>query len=103
MKKIAMMLLLFLIVGQAYGLCYTATVDNVLSEKSKSELHPVQDAAKIASVANNGVNKTMEVKPIAKLMEPIRTVRKETVKGAYSVTNMLWDTLTLRSFREKKK
>ncbi len=103
MKKTALFLTLFMVIGQVYGLSYTATVDNVLDAKSKSDLHPVQDAAKIAGVANSGVNKAMEKQPMSTVMKPIETVRKEILKDSYKVTNTLWDFLTFRSFREKKK
>ena len=102
MKKVALLLALLMIVGQVYGWCYTATVDKVLDEKSKSDLHPVQDVAKIAGVVNSGVNKTFETQPMSTIMTPVETVRKETLKGAHTITNTLWDVLTLRSFREKK-
>ena len=103
MRKTALFLTLFMVIGQVYGFCYTTTVDNALETKSKSDLHPVQDTAKIASVVNSGVNKVIETQPMSSVMKPIETVRKETLKGAYKVTNTLWDALTFRSFREKKK
>ena len=103
MRKIAMFIVLFMAIGQVYGYCYPATVDSMLDTKSKSELHPVQDAAKMAGIVNSGVNKTMEKQPMSTVMKPIETVRKGTLKGAYKVTNTLWDVLTFRSFREKKK
>ena len=102
MRKIALFLALFMIIGQVYGLSYTATVDNVLDAKSKSELHPVQDTAKIASVVNSGVNKVIEKQPMSSVMKPIETVRKGTLKATYKTTNKLWDILTFRSFRSKK-
>ena len=103
MRKTALFLALFMVIGQAYGLSYTATVDNALETKSKSDLHPVQDAAKMASVVNSGVNKIIEKQPMSTVMKPIETVRKETLKGTKTITNHLWDILTFRSFREKKK
>ena len=103
MRKLALFLALFMVIGQAYGFCYTATVDNVLETKSKSDLHPVQDVAKVAGVVNSGVNKAMEKQPMSTVMKPIETVRKGTLKATYKITNKLWDILTFRSFREKKK
>ena len=103
MRKAALFLALLMIVGQAYGWCYTATVDNLLNEKSKSDLHPVQDTAKTVNIVNKGINKALETQPMSTLMTPVETVRKETLKGANTITNTLWDALTLRSFREKKK
>ena len=104
MKKAALFLALLMIVSQAYGWCYTATVDNLLDEKSKSDLHPVQDTAKMAGAINEGVNKALlETQPMSTLMTPVETVRKESLKGVNTITNTIWDALTLRSFREKKK
>ena len=103
MRKTALFLALFMVIGQIYGLAYTATVDNALETKSKSDLHPVQDTAKMVNVVNSGVNKVIEKQPMSTVMKPIETVRKETLKAAYTTTNTLWDFLTFRSLREKKK
>ena len=103
MRKIAVFIVLFMAIGQVYGFCYPATVDNVLDTKSKSELHPVQDAAKMAGAVNSGVNKAIEKQPMSTIMKPIETVRKGTLKGAYKVTNTLWDFLTFRWMRSKDK
>lgn len=98
MKKTAMLLALLMVVGQAYVFAYPATVNKVLDEKSQSDIHPVQDAAKIAGALNSGVNKAFEIEPLS----TVDKVRIETYKAAKTVTNELWDLLTLRSFREKK-
>lgn len=103
MRKAALFLALLMVVGQVYGYCYTATVDNVLDEQSKSELHPVQDTAKMASMVNDGVNKAMDTQPLSTMMMPVETVRKESIKGVHTITNTIWDALTFRSMREKKK
>ena len=102
MRKIALLLVLFMVVAPVLGLCYPAAVDNVLDSKSKSDLHPVQDTARMASAINGGVNKVMDTEPMPTIMKPVHTVKDETLKGAYKVTNTLWDLITLRSFREKK-
>ena len=102
MRKAALFLALLMVVGQVYGYCYTATVDNVLDEKSKSDLHPVQDTAKMVSLVNNGVNKAIETQPMSTVMTPVETVRKESMKGVKTIANTIWDALTLRSMREKK-
>ncbi|MBI1977504.1 MAG: hypothetical protein HYS55_01995 [Candidatus Omnitrophica bacterium] len=103
MKKIALILALLMVFGQAYGFAYPTAVDNTLDAKSKSELHPVSDAAKIASAANDGVNKIMESEPVSTVMKPIRATKKETLKGAYKITNTLWDVLTFRWLRSEDK
>ncbi len=103
MKKMALLLALFMGIGQVAVLGYPEAVDNVLESKSKSELHPVADVAKITSVVNDGVNKAMETKPMTTVMKPVETVKKETLKGTYTITNKLWDVLTFRSLRSKDK
>ena len=103
MKKLALLVALFMVVGGIHGFSYTATVDNVLESKSKSELHPVQDAARLAGVVNSGINKAIDTKPIATVMTPVEKGRKGILKGTYKITNTLWDFLTFRHFREKKK
>ena len=102
LRKVAMLVMLLMVVGMAYGWCYTATVDNVLDAKSKSDIRPVEDVAKLAGMVNKGVNTTLESKYMSPIMKPIDTVRLETLKGAKTVTNTLWDALTFKSFREKK-
>ena len=103
MKKMALILALLMVVAQGYGFAYPATVDNVLDSKSKFELHPVQDAAKLTGIVNDGINKTIKTEPVATAMKPIETVRKGTLKGAYKITNTLWDVLTFRWMRSKDK
>ncbi len=97
MKKTALFLALLMIVGQAYGLAYPAAMDNVLENKSKSDIGPIADTAKVASKINHGLNKAFEKEPLA----TIDKVRIETYNGAKKVTNMLWDVLTFKKLRDK--
>ncbi len=103
MKKMTLFLAFLMVIAQGYGFAYPTVVDNVIESKSKSELHPLQDAAKLTGIVNDGVNKAMKMEPIATAIKPIETVRKETVKGAYKVTNTLWDVLTFRWMKSKDK
>jgi len=103
MRKMALILALLMVIAQGYGFAYPAAVDNVLDSKSKSELRPVQDTAKLTGIVNDGINKAIETEPVSTAMKPIETVRKETVKGAYKITNTLWDVLTFRWMRSKDK
>lgn len=98
MKKTALLLALLMIVGPVAGFCYPATVDNILEDKSKSDLRPVADTAKMAGALNDGINQAFEMEPL----HTIDKVRIETYNGAKKVTNMLWDALTFKSFRDKK-
>lgn len=102
MRKTALFLALLLVVGQGYGLCYPATVDSVIEDQSKSELHPIADTAKVAGAVNDGINKVIDTEPISTVITPVEKVRKETLKGGYKITNALWDFLTLRWIHGKK-
>ncbi len=97
MKKTALFLALLMIVGQAYGLAYPTTVNNVLENKSKSDIGPVADTAKVASKINDGLNKVFEKEPLA----TIDKARIETYNGVKKATNMLWDVLTFKKLRDK--
>ena len=97
MKKTALFLALLMVVSQACVMAYPATVDNVLDEKSKSDLGPVSDTAKIAGKVNHGLNKVFEKEPLA----TIDKARIETYNGAKKVTNILWDVVTFKWLRDK--
>ena len=97
MKRMAILVVLMMILSQISGFAYPTTVDNMLDGKSKSDIRPVQDTAKIAGALNDGVNKAFKVEPLS----TIDKVRVETYKGAKKVINVMWDSMTLKSLREK--
>lgn len=98
MKKMALFLALLMVVLQACALAYPTTVDNVLDSKSKSDLKPVADTAKVAGEVNKGLNKAFEHEPLA----TIDKARIETYNGAKKATNMLWDVVTFKWLRDKE-
>ncbi len=101
MKKTAMFLALLMVIGSAGLLAYPTAVDNVIENKSKSDIGPVADTAKLVGVVNTGVNKVMASEPTTTVLKPVRIVRDETLKGSKKVINTLWDVLTLKMLRDK--
>ena len=101
MRKLALVLALLMVVGTIPAFAtVSATLDGVIDSKSKSDIRPVEDTAKLAGEVNKGVNKVME--PLDPVMKPVYEVRHETVKASKKVVNTVWDMLTLKHFREKK-
>ena len=101
MKKMALFLVLLMVmtVGSAYCTVST-TLDGVIDSKSKSDIRPVEDTAKLAGMVNKGVNEAM--KPLDPALKPVYEVRDHSIKASKTVLNTIWDALTLKSFRDKK-
>ena len=101
MKKVALMLALLMVVGSGSAFCtLSTTLDNTLDNKSKSDLRPVEDSAKMLGMVNKGLNEA--VKPLDPALKPVYEVRDQTMKASKTVLNTIWDTLTLKSMRDKK-
>jgi hypothetical protein len=100
MKKIALLLAILMVasVAPVYSALST-TLDGVIDDKSKSDIRPVEDAAKLAGEINKGINKVIE--PLDPALKPVYEVRDHTIKASKTVLNTIWDALTLKSFREK--
>jgi len=104
MKKIAVLLAVLMAMGAVPGWCLSQTVDNFLDNRSKSDLRPVEDSAKILSSVNKGIDKSLDAVPGLKerdkVLDPVRKVRKETVGAAKTIVNKTWDILTFKSMRK---
>ena len=104
MKKIAVVLAVLMAIGAVPGWCLSETVDHFLDNRSKSDLRPVEDTAKIASTVSKGVDKSLDAVPVLKerdkVLDPVRKVRHETVSAAKTIVNRTWDILTFKSMRK---
>ena len=101
MRKVALMLALLMVVGSVPAFCtVSTTVDGVIDSKSKSDIRPVEDTAKLAGMINKGVNEV--AKPLDPALKPVYEVRDTSIKASKTVVNTVWDMLTLKSFRTKK-
>ena len=107
MKKIAILLAVLMLVGSVPGWCLSEMVDKVIENKSKSDIRPVQDTAKVLGVVNKGIDKSMDKTPVLskreKVLDPIRKVERETIHGAKAVVNGAWDVITSPVDRMKDK
>ncbi|MDP3919435.1 MAG: hypothetical protein Q8R76_01330 [Candidatus Omnitrophota bacterium] len=103
MKKIAIFLAILLVAGSAPGWSLSATVDNVIDGRMKSDIHPIADAGLVLNEANKGIDTTYHAvtDPLAPVLDPIRKIRDETVRYAKTAVNTAWDLVTLRNYRNK--
>ena len=104
MKKVSLLVALLMVVSMGPAWCLSATVDRALDNQSKSDLRPVQDTAKLASMVNKGVDKSynMVTKPMNPVLNPIRQVRDSSVRATKEIVNRTWDALTYFSPHRKK-
>lgn len=107
MKKIALLLAVLMIIAAAPAWCLIGTVDTYVDDHTKnSGYRPVQDAGELYGAVNHGIGTGMDKVPVLKersrIMGPLDTMAKETVKGAKFILNGTWDILTFKSMREKK-
>ena len=101
MKKVALFVALLMVMSVGSAFCtVSTTLDGVIESKSKSDIRPVEDSAKMLGMVNKGVNEV--VKPLDPALKPVYVVRDESIKASKTVVNTIWDALTLKSFREKK-
>ncbi|OGW78276.1 MAG: hypothetical protein A2Z83_08320 [Omnitrophica bacterium GWA2_52_8] len=104
MKKIACLMAVLMMVGAVPGFCgMSATVDGFIEDRMNSDLRPIEDTGRILDVTNRGIDRGYRVvtDPMHPVLDPVRRVRDESVKGVKTVTNTTWDILTLRRFRDK--
>ena len=100
MKKIALLVALLMVISVGPAFCtVSATLDGVIDSKSKSDIRPVEDVAKMTGMVNKGMNEAM--KPLDPMLKPVYDVRREAVKASKTVVNTIWDVLTLKSLRKK--
>jgi hypothetical protein len=97
MKKIAVVLVIAMVFGSGPAWALSRTLDNAVASHKKSELAPVADAARITGGVNHGLH--MMTDPIMdnggdKVMEPVRMVKDESVKGARTIVNETWKMLS---------
>lgn len=106
MRKTALLLAFLMVLGSAPAWCLsgTAIVDHTIDQTKQSEFRPIEDTGKILGLTREGSSKTYHAvtDPMKPVLDPIRRVRDEIVKGTKKVVNPLWDMLTLRPLREKK-
>lgn len=111
MKKIALFLAILMVVGSMPAWCLSETLTKVIDDKTKSDIRPVQDTAKILGTVDRGVDKAMDKTPILNkremVLDPARKVSREAVRGIKSIVNGVWDILTspfdrLRGEKEKE-
>ena len=104
MKKVAIILAVLMAIGAVPGWCLSQTVDTFLDNRSKSDLRPVEDSAKVLSTVNKGIDKTLDAVPVMKerekVLDPVRKARHETVGIAKTIVNKTWDILTFKSMRK---
>ena|SRR3989338_10804441 len=103
MKKVALLVALLMVVSVAPGWSLVAAVDRALEGKSKSDLRPVEDTARLGMMAKKGVDKSydMATEPIKPVLDPIRKVRDTSVQATKDILNKTWDVLTFASHRKK--
>lgn len=107
MKKLAVILSLFMLVGAVPGWCLVATVDNYVDTHTKnSGYRPVQDTGEMYGAINHGIGTAMDKVPVIKerqvVVSPIEKLANDTIHGTRTLLNGMWDVLTLKSMREKK-
>ncbi len=106
MKKIALLLAVLMVLAATPAWCLVGTVDTFVDHTKNSSYRPVQDAGELYGAVNHGIGTGMDKVPVLKersrIMGPIDTMTKETIKGTKFILNGAWDLLTLKSIREKK-
>jgi hypothetical protein len=101
MKKMALFLALLMVMSVGSAYCtFSATVDGVVESKSKSDIRPVEDAAKLVGEVDKGLD--MVTKPLDPALKPVYEVRDHSIKASKTVLNTVWDALTLKFMRDKK-
>ncbi|OGW87322.1 MAG: hypothetical protein A3C35_08645 [Omnitrophica bacterium RIFCSPHIGHO2_02_FULL_46_11] len=98
MKKIALFLAVLMVFGSMPAWCLSEIVDKVIENKSKSDIRPIQDTARILGLVNEGIDKSLDKTPILNKREvvlvPVRKVARETIHGTKAVVNGTWDVVT---------
>ena len=102
MKKIALLAAVLVVAMAMPAWSMPATLDHAIDRTTKSDLGPVADTGRILDVANKGITKGYDTitGPMKPVLDPIRKVRDESIRGTKTVVNMLWDVLTFRHFRK---
>lgn len=105
MGKVALIVALALVVSVGPAWSISQTVDGVIEDQKKSDIHAVQDTAKILGVVNEGVDKSYKTvtKPLNPVLDPIRQVRDISIKATKEIANGTWDALTYFSPHKQKK
>ncbi len=101
MKKITMLAIVLVVAFAVPGFCMPVTLDHAIDHTMKSDIRPVQDTGKILDMTNKGIEKGYNViaTPMKPVLDPIRKVRDESLRGTKLVVNRLWDVITLKQFR----
>ena len=102
MKKLTLLTAVLVVVVAMPAWSMVAAVDRTIDHTMKSDLGPVADTGRILDVTNRGITKGYDTLtgPMKPVLDPIRKVRDESIRGAKAVVNTLWDVLTLRHFRK---
>lgn len=96
MRKVALIVVLALVVGGNSAWSLSKTLDGVIEDQKKSDLHAVQDTSKLAGVMNEGLDKSYNAitEPMKPVLDPIRKVRDVSVRASKDILNGTWDALT---------
>ena len=102
MKKIALLVTVLVIAMAVPAWSMVGAVDRTIDHTMKSDIGPVADTGRVLDFTNKGIDKTYHVvmDPLKPVLDPIRKVRDESVRGTKAVINTLWDVLTFRHFRK---
>jgi hypothetical protein len=104
MKRIAILLAVFMVIGAAPGWCVISTVDNYVVEHTKSSsFRPIEDAGLLYENVDKSIDTSLDkikLRPI--LFDPIDKVVKVSIDGTRTIVNGVWDIVTFKSMRTKK-
>ena len=102
MKKIALLVAVLMVAVALPVWSMPDVLDRQIDHTMKSDIGPVADAGRILDFTNKGITKgyDMVTTPMKPVLDPIRTVRDETMHGAKLVVNTLWDFITFKHFRK---
>ncbi len=101
MKKMALLAAALMVTMALPAWSMPDVLDRQIDHTMKSDIGPVADAGRILDFTNKGITKGYHTVtgPMKLVLDPIRTVRDETIRGTKLVVNTLWDVITLKHFR----
>lgn len=102
MKKIALLVAVLVVALAVPAWSMPARLDHAIDNTMKSDIRPVEDSGRILDVTNRGITHSYNfvTGPMKPVLDPIRRVRDETIRGTKLVVNTIWDVLTFRHFRK---
>lgn len=102
MKKIALLVAVLVVVMALPAWSMPDVLDRQIDHTMKSDIGPVADTGRILDFTNKGITKGYDTVtgPMKPVLDPIRTVRDESMHGAKLVINTMWDLITFKHFRK---